>query len=119
MVWVEQPVGVGFTQGTPNITDEVELAQQFAGFYKQFSKAFGLQNRKIYIAGESYAGFYVPYVADAFIQKNDSTYYNLAGLSIIDPIIGNEVLQQAGKQFSFGECNTINEQHRCLQYFDE
>ena len=51
MLYVEQPVGVGFSQGTPNITNEVELAQEFMGFYKQFVDAFCVQNRKVYLAG--------------------------------------------------------------------
>lgn len=52
MLWVEQPVGVGFTQGVPNITNEVELGLEFIGFYKQFVDAFGLQNRKVYLTGQ-------------------------------------------------------------------
>lgn len=35
MVWVEQPVGVGFTQGKPDIQNEYELAQEFMGFWKK------------------------------------------------------------------------------------
>lgn len=65
MLWVEQPVGVGFSQGVPNITNEVELGLEFIGFYKQFVDAFGLQNWDVYLTGESYAGYYVPYIADA------------------------------------------------------
>jgi carboxypeptidase D len=42
----------------------------------------------------SYAGYYVPYIADAFISKNDTEYYNLKGVAINDPIIGDETLQQ-------------------------
>ena len=95
MVWVEQPVGVGYTQGVPNIRNEVELANQFAGFWKNFVTTFKLQNKKMYISGESYAGYYVPYVANAFIQAKDKEYYNLAGVAINDPIIGDETLQQA------------------------
>lgn len=94
MMWVEQPVGVGFSQGTPNITNEVELAQEFIGFYKSFVNAFQVQNRKVYLTGESYGGYYVPYVADAFINANDPTYYNLAGVGINDPILGDETVQQ-------------------------
>ncbi|KAL8716944.1 MAG: hypothetical protein Q9225_005770 [Loekoesia sp. 1 TL-2023] len=94
MLWVEQPVGVGYTQGVPNITDEVQLGQEFAGFYKQFASTFGLENRKVYLTGESYAGFYVPYIADAFINENDNVYYNLAGVAINDPILGDSTLQQ-------------------------
>ena len=43
MLWVEQPVGVGYTQGVPNIVDEVGLGKEFVGFYQQFVKAFGIQ----------------------------------------------------------------------------
>lgn len=93
-LWVEQPVGVGYTQGTPNITNEVELGQQFIGFYKQFVDAFQIHGYKVYLTGESYAGFYVPYIADAFIGADDTDYYNLAGVSINDPIIGDETIQQ-------------------------
>lgn len=79
MLWVEQPVGVGYSQGTPNITNEVtdlslslvvkrdrvdseqvELATEFRGFYKSFVDTFHTNNWKTYITGESYAGYYVP-----------------------------------------------------------
>ena len=56
MVWVEQPVGTGFSQGTPDVTDETGVAAEFLGFWKNFVDTFGLQNRKVYISGESYAG---------------------------------------------------------------
>lgn len=93
-LWVEQPVGVGYTQGTPNITNEVELGQQFIGFYKQFVDAFQVHGAKVYLTGESYAGYYVPYIADAFIGADDTDYYNLAGIGINDPIIGDGTIQQ-------------------------
>lgn len=38
--------------------------------------------------------YYVPYIADSFIQANDQEYFNLAGISINDPIIGDETIQQ-------------------------
>ena len=94
MLWVEQPVGVGYSQGTPNITNEVELAAEFRGFYKSFIDLFGLYNWKTYITGESYAGYYVPYIADGFIEAADDKYFNLAGISINDPIIGDDTIQQ-------------------------
>lgn len=36
----------------------------------------------------------MPYVANEFLNRNDTDYYNLAGIAINDPIIGDEVLQQ-------------------------
>ena len=97
MLWVEQPVGVGFSQGTPDIVNEVELAQQFMGFYKNWVDDFQVQGSKVYVTGESYGGYYVPYVADAFINAKDKTYFNLAGVAINDPILGDGDLQQEGE----------------------
>ena len=94
MVWIEQPVGTGYSQGNPNITDELELSQQFLGFWRNFVDTFGLQSRDMYITGESYGGFYVPYIGNAFIEANDTEYYNLKGIAINDPIIGDGTVQQ-------------------------
>lgn len=97
MLWVEQPVGVGYTQGTSDIVDEVGLAKEFMGFYKQWATDFQAQGKKVYITGESYGGYYSPYVADAFINADDNEFFNLAGMAINDPIIGDGDLQQEGK----------------------
>ena len=99
MIWVEQPVGVGYSVGVPNITNEVELATEFRGFWKNFISTFGMEGWDMYITGESYAGFYVPYIADGFISADDTTYFNLAGIAINDPIIGDDTTQQQGKIF--------------------
>lgn len=93
MIWVEQPVGVGFSQGVPNIRNEVELGKEFIGFLKQFVETFEIQGYKIYVTGESYAGYYVPYIADALITANDPDM-PLAGIAINDPIIGDDTAQQ-------------------------
>ncbi|KAH9873230.1 hypothetical protein J1614_005628 [Plenodomus biglobosus] len=90
MVWVEQPVGTGFTQGNPTATSQEEIAEEFVGFFKNFVDTFGLNNRKIYITGESYAGRYVPYIADAMLNKNDTEYYNVKGVMFYDPSIAED-----------------------------
>lgn len=103
MLYVEQPVGVGFSQGTPNITNEVEVGLEFIGFYKQFVDTFSAHGSKVYITGESYAGMYVPYIADAFITADDTDYYNLAGIAINDPLIGDATIQQQVVMLPFVE----------------
>lgn len=59
VVWVEQPAGTGFSSvgadGAPQ--NELEVAQQFLGFWKNFVDTFGLHNRKVFVTGESYAGY--------------------------------------------------------------
>lgn len=93
VVWIEQPVGTGFSQGTPNITNEIELAEQFKGFWKNFVDTFGLQRRRVYLSGESYAGMYVPYIANSFLLANDTKYFNVKGIAINDPVIGDSQIQ--------------------------
>ncbi|GAW18538.1 hypothetical protein ANO14919_080140 [Xylariales sp. No.14919] len=94
-VWVEQPVGTGFSRGEVTATSEEDVAEQFIGFWKNFVETFSLQGYKVYIAGESYAGLYCPYIASAMLDANDTTYYDLSGLLIYDPVIGNDVVQEA------------------------
>ena len=97
MVWVEQPVGTGYSQGTPNATSEADVASEFLGFFKNFVDTFGLQNRKVYITGESYAGYYVPYIADAMLNTNDTTYYGVESIMIYDPSTSTDAVQQQSK----------------------
>ena len=54
MLYIEQPVGTGFSQGTPNIKNEDDLAAQFVGFLQQFLEVFPeLKGKKTYLSGES------------------------------------------------------------------
>ncbi|KAI0855944.1 serine carboxypeptidase [Xylaria cubensis] len=94
-VWVEQPIGTGFSRGEVTATSEEDVAKQFLGFWKNFIETFSLQGYKVYITGESYAGAYCPYIASAMLDQNDTTYYDLSGMIIYDPVIGNDVVQDA------------------------
>ncbi|KAI9727808.1 MAG: hypothetical protein M1834_007955 [Cirrosporium novae-zelandiae] len=94
MVWVEQPVGTGFSQGTPTAQNEKDVAEQFMGFFKNFVDTFGLHGRKVFITGESYAGYYVPYIAYYMLESNDTTYYNLNSIMIYDPSTSSDSVQQ-------------------------
>ncbi|KAJ9141753.1 Carboxypeptidase [Pleurostoma richardsiae] len=93
VVWVEQPVGTGFSEGTVTATSEEDVAAQFMGFWKNFIDTFGMQGYKVYIAGESYAGAYCPYIASAMLDAENSTYFNVSGMIIYDPVITVDPLQ--------------------------
>lgn len=97
MVWVEQPVGTGFSQGTPSATSETDVASQFLGFFKNFLDTFNLHHKKIYITGESYAGYYIPYIADAMLNTNDTKYYNVEAIMMYDPSTSTNQVQQESK----------------------
>ncbi|KAF2764861.1 alpha/beta-hydrolase [Teratosphaeria nubilosa] len=99
VVWIEQPAGTGFSplKGTPAPTNEIEVAEQFLGFWKNFIDTFGLHGKKVYITGESYAGYYVPYIADAMHNateaSNNTDYYNIQSILFYDPSTSYGVLQ--------------------------
>lgn len=91
---VEQPVGTGFSQGKPDARSEEDVAAQFLGFFENFIETFGLQNKKIYVTGESYAGAYVPYIVDAMHAKKDKKHFDARGLMIYDPVLTDDVVGQ-------------------------
>lgn len=88
MLWIEQPVGTGFSIGEVTATSEEEIAQDFVNFFLNFENIFGIKNFKIYVTGESYAGRYVPYISAAMIDKHDKTHFDLSGALVYDPCIG-------------------------------
>ncbi|THU78094.1 alpha/beta-hydrolase [Dendrothele bispora CBS 962.96] len=95
ILFVEQPVGTGFSQGTPNITDENGVAEQVVGFMQQFLEVFEeLKGKKLFITGESYAGMYVPYIANFIFENPDQLDLDLQGIWVSDPVLGWDVVQE-------------------------
>jgi carboxypeptidase D len=94
IVWVEQPVGTGFSKGEPTATSDEDVADQFLGFFKNFVDTFAMQGYTVFIAGESYAGYYVPYIANAMINAADEQYYNFSSLLIYDPSLSSNAVQE-------------------------
>jgi carboxypeptidase D len=87
VVYIDQPAGTGFSPGPSTVNNEVDVANQFNSFWKNFVDTFNLHERKVYITGESYAGMYIPYIAAGMLDKNDTKYYNVKGIQINDPSI--------------------------------
>ncbi|KAF8671642.1 Alpha beta-hydrolase [Rhizoctonia solani] len=93
VLWVEQPVGTGFSQGIPNITNEDQLAAQFAGFLAQFLEVFSeLKGKNFYATGESYAGVYVPYIANYLYENPKAVDLKLKGTWITDPAVSYDLV---------------------------
>ncbi|KAI1853873.1 hypothetical protein JX265_012558 [Neoarthrinium moseri] len=88
VIWIDQPVGTGYTTGTPTARNEFDVADQFRGFWKNFVDLFGMHDYKVYITGESYGGMYCPYIAGGMLDQNDTTYFDVAGMLVYDGLIG-------------------------------
>ncbi|CUA74019.1 hypothetical protein RSOLAG22IIIB_05365 [Rhizoctonia solani] len=104
VLWVEQPVGTGFSQGVPNITNDDQLAAQFAGFLAQFLEVFSeLKGKNFYAAGESYAGFYVPYIANYLYEHPKAVDLNLKGVWITDPSVSYDLVTEYIPALNFAQ----------------
>ena len=79
MVYLDQPNKVGFSDG-PLLTELDQVQTNFLGFLEKYFEVFPEDvDNDLYIAGESYGGQYIPYIATAILEKTD---YNLKGLLI-------------------------------------
>lgn len=100
ILFVEQPIGVGLGSGTPSITNENELAAQFYGFLQNFYESFPeLKSKRLWITGESYAGMYVPYIADYIYKQQDT--FNLQGLAVNDPSVTEDAFSEDIASYQF------------------
>ncbi|CCM06576.1 uncharacterized protein FIBRA_08854 [Fibroporia radiculosa] len=96
VLWVDQPIGTGYSVGTPNITNENQLAEQLVGFFQQFLEVFSeLKGKNLYISGESYAGMYVPYTAHHIYENPGALDLSLKGFWISDPLVTHRYLQDS------------------------
>ncbi|OKO97879.1 Carboxypeptidase cpdS [Penicillium subrubescens] len=90
IVYIDQPAGTGLSPGPATVQNEIDVSNQFNGFWKRFIQTFSMQGYKIYITGESYAGQYIPYLASGMLDQNDTTHFNLKGIQINDPSINED-----------------------------
>ncbi|KAI0280491.1 alpha/beta-hydrolase [Russula aff. rugulosa BPL654] len=96
ILYVEQPIGTGFTQGKPTAMNEDDVAAQFVGFLQQFLEIFKeLKGKNSMLLVKQYAGMYVPYIANYIYEHTtrETLDLDLQGIWINDPVIGWESVQ--------------------------
>lgn len=89
VMYVEQPVNVGFSRGPHDPEDETDIGRALDGFLQQFVHVFeSYRTKRIFLVGESYAGMYVPSMAHYIHEQNkngrpdDDYHLNLAGIGL-------------------------------------
>jgi carboxypeptidase C (cathepsin A) len=111
MIYLESPAGVGFSYGTDNNdynTNDAQTALDNYDFLLAFFKAYpALKSNKFFVSGESYAGVYVPMLAQLIVQGNKAVPANSINLQGI--LVGNGVSNSDGESlmnswvpFTFG-----------------
>ncbi|KAI3889818.1 hypothetical protein MKX03_033856 [Papaver bracteatum] len=138
VIFLESPAGVGFsysnTTSDYNLSGDTRTAEDSYTFLVNWFERFPeYKARDFYLAGESYAGHYVPQLAQLILQNNkitNQTVINLQGIAIgnawVDFETGvkgmydffwthaNQGIQQ---NCNFSTPNTVTE--KCEDYLDE
>ncbi|KAI3521088.1 hypothetical protein L1887_10547 [Cichorium endivia] len=94
MLYLETPVGVGFSYDSSNsssyevVTDAITARDNLVFLHKWFLKFPQYQQRDLFITGESYAGHYIPQLAELMVEFNkNKKLFNLKGIALGNPVL--------------------------------
>lgn len=94
IVWLESPAGVGFSSPEsdfdPYYNDETTTERSYEFLKHFFDRYPSLKGRDFYIAGESYAGIYIPALVDKLVE-NPLPGVHLKGFTIGNPFTDAEI----------------------------
>ncbi|KAH1200260.1 Serine carboxypeptidase-like 45 [Glycine max] len=86
MLYLETPIGVGFSYSTD--TSSYEAGDNLVFLQNWFMKFPEYRNRSLFIVGESYAGHYVPQLAELMLRFNrKEKLFNLKGIALGNPVL--------------------------------
>ncbi|KAG7837048.1 hypothetical protein KL943_001087 [Ogataea angusta] len=128
VIFLEQPVGVGYSYSTRSSVSSTKVAAKdvYAFLELFFTRFAQFVNNDFHIAGESYAGHYIPNIASEILDHADKSF-NLTSLlignGITDPLIQygwygpmacNASLSGYKQILSDGDCKKIDDMYsRC------
>lgn len=128
MLYVEQPVGVGFSHGGPEPVDEKDLSGDFYSFLLNFYSVFeDYRDYQLFLFGESYAGMYVPSIAHRIHRENSkksTVTIPLTGVGIGNGLLDARVQGPIRIDYAFyhGMIDTFTRDmlkelwHRCISH---
>ncbi|XP_021716086.1 serine carboxypeptidase-like 45 isoform X1 [Chenopodium quinoa] len=93
MLYLETPVGVGYSYsvditGYDAVSDAVTARDNLVFLRRWFNKFPQYKHRDLFITGESYAGHYIPQLANLMVQFNKKEkVFNLKGVALGNPVL--------------------------------
>ncbi|KAA8911273.1 hypothetical protein TRICI_003853 [Trichomonascus ciferrii] len=91
VIFLDQPVNTGYSYSSGSVSDTVTAGQDVYAFLTLFFKQFPeYKDVKFHIAGESYAGHYIPVFADEILSHEDRDFdldSVLIGNGLTDPLV--------------------------------
>lgn len=127
---IDQPEGVGFSyEGSDSFSNESEAMDQlYYALQKFFQYHPELAQKSVYLAGQSYAGKYLPQLAIRMIsEQNEAQKIPLKGLLIGDGWVNPRLQQAANADFAYshgliskkGHQTVLNLYTHCAQEIDK
>ena len=90
VLYLESPAGTGFSytntaDDMTDPTDSMTAEDNYMFLVKWLERFPEYKGREFYMAGQSYAGHYIPQLAELILQRNKQTFINLRGLLLGNP----------------------------------
>lgn len=102
LLYIDQPLGVGFsyTKGIIARSSEESAIDLFNGMIEFYKQIPNLRNNDVYVAGESYAGKWIPYFANYIYSRTDYPI-RFKGAMIGNPLIHPLIQYSAYPKFGY------------------
>ncbi len=99
---IDQPAGVGYSYGEDSYQNEAQAMDQLAyAVTVYFQKHPEHAQKPLYLAGESYAGKYIPQLAVRLLKDKKPFMPKLTGLFIGDPWVNPRLQQKANIDYAY------------------
>jgi len=124
MIYLEQPFKTGFSTGEELVQNEAQMADAVLSALLDFfgSKHPELKPNPFYLTGESFAGTYIPWIAERVLKNNNESMakkIDLRGVLIIDGTIDRLAMALTYKDYAL-KAKLINEnQYSLIEQFLE
>ncbi|KAF4654231.1 hypothetical protein FOL47_010085 [Perkinsus chesapeaki] len=88
VMYIDQPASVGFSKGTTP-TNSVDAAKSTRKALESFFNKYQTYNSKVFLVGQSYAGHYIPALAEQMLQ--DKSPIRLRGVILGNSLVSSQI----------------------------
>eukprot|EP00252_Welwitschia_mirabilis_P013792 TRINITY_DN3039_c0_g1_i5.p1 TRINITY_DN3039_c0_g1~~TRINITY_DN3039_c0_g1_i5.p1 ORF type:complete len:417 (+),score=12.17 TRINITY_DN3039_c0_g1_i5:106-1356(+) len=123
LLFLESPVGVGFSYSNRSadldeLGDTVTAEDSYKFLIKWLDRFPEYKSREFYIAGESYAGHYVPQLAELIYENNKKKRrINLKGFMIGNAVLDDDSTTKGMIDYAWSHAIISDEDHRIIKKF--